>query len=127
MSPKLLALPVQTHFAAAGFGLCAALQSEGSHGMKLGAHMSTSGGVWKALQRGVEIGCEVVQIFVKNNVQWLGKPFRPSDLRRYRAELAASGLDCVFGHAGYLIKRYARGQGKSRDPARADEGPVSAG
>jgi len=35
--------------------------------MKLGAHMSTSGGVWKALQRGQSIHCEVVvQIFVKS-------------------------------------------------------------
>jgi hypothetical protein len=34
--------------------------------MRFGAHMSTSGGVWKALQRGRGIGCEVIQIFVKS-------------------------------------------------------------
>ena len=37
--------------------------------------MSTSGGIWKALQRGRSIRCETIQIFVKNNMQWLGKPF----------------------------------------------------
>ena len=37
--------------------------------------MSTSGGVWTALQRGRSINCEAVQIFVKNNMQWAGKPF----------------------------------------------------
>jgi len=71
--------------------------------MKFGAHMSTSGGAWKALQRGRGIGCDVVQIFVKNNMQWLGKPFRREDVAAYRKELDASGFACVFGHTGYLI------------------------
>ena len=34
--------------------------------MKFGAHMSTAGGVWKALERGATAGCEIVQLFVKN-------------------------------------------------------------
>ena len=65
--------------------------------------MSTSGGVWKALQRGTSIGCEVVQIFVKNNMQWFGKPCSPQDLALYAKELAAVKIAPVFGHAGYLI------------------------
>jgi deoxyribonuclease-4 len=71
--------------------------------MKLGAHMPTGGGVWTALERGVETGCEIVQIFVKNNMQWFGKPFTPQDLARYANELAAQHFHCVFGHTGYLI------------------------
>jgi deoxyribonuclease-4 len=71
--------------------------------MKFGAHMSTSGGVWKALQRGRSIHCEVVQVFVKNNMQWFGKPYSPEDLAAYAKELATGPLACVFGHAGYLI------------------------
>ena len=65
--------------------------------------MSTGGGVWKALQRGTEIGCEIVQIFVKNNMQWFGKPYGPNDLALYANELAAHKLHAVFGHTGYLI------------------------
>lgn len=65
--------------------------------------MSTAGGVWKALQRGRSINCEAVQIFVKNNMQWLGKPAAPSDLALYANELAANSFSCVFGHTGYLI------------------------
>jgi deoxyribonuclease IV len=72
-------------------------------GMKFGAHMSTGGGVWKALQRGVGITCEIVQIFVKNNMQWFGKPYVPEDLRLYANEVAANRLAAIFGHAGYLI------------------------
>jgi len=71
--------------------------------MKLGAHMSTSGGIWRALERGRSIGCEVVQLFVKNNLQWFGRPYSPPDLKRYADELAANRLACVFGHTGYLI------------------------
>jgi deoxyribonuclease IV len=71
--------------------------------MKFGAHMSTSGGVWKSLERGRSIGCESVQIFVKNNMQWFGKPCAPVDLARYANELAANRFSCVFGHTGYLI------------------------
>src|ERR1017187_2386711 len=32
--------------------------------MKFGAHMSASGGVWRALQRGRGIRCEIVQVLV---------------------------------------------------------------
>src|SRR5262245_52629410 len=71
--------------------------------MKFGAHMSISGGVWKALQRGASIGCEIVQIFVKNNLQWFGKPYPASELKKFANERAATRLDCVFGHTGYLI------------------------
>ncbi|MEO7299744.1 MAG: deoxyribonuclease IV [Verrucomicrobiota bacterium] len=71
--------------------------------MKLGAHMSTSGGVWKALERGVSIDCEVVQLFVKNNMQWFGKPHSPNDLALYANQLASQKFSCVFGHTGYLI------------------------
>jgi len=71
--------------------------------MRFGAHMSTGGGVWKALQRGAGIGCEVVQLFVKNNMQWFGKAHAQEDLALYAKELAAQKLAAVFGHTGYLI------------------------
>jgi deoxyribonuclease IV len=71
--------------------------------MKFGAHMSTGGGVWTAIQRGHSIGCEIVQIFVKSNLQWFGNPFDETEVGRFTAELRSSGIGCVFGHAGYLI------------------------
>ncbi len=71
--------------------------------MKLGAHMPTGGGVWRALERGAEIGCEVVQLFVKNNRQWFGRPYLPEELSRFAQHRAAGGVGQVFGHAGYLI------------------------
>ena len=65
--------------------------------------MSTSGGVWKALERGASIDCEVVQIFVKNNMQWFGKPHSQNDLALYANQLASQKFSNVFGHTGYLI------------------------
>ena len=71
--------------------------------MKFGAHMSASGGVWRALQRGRGIRCEIVQVFVKNNMQWLGKPFSAEDVALYASERKTSPFASVFAHTGYLI------------------------
>jgi deoxyribonuclease-4 len=71
--------------------------------MKFGAHMSTGGGVWKALERGRGIACDIVQFFVKNNMQWFGRPHAPNDLALYANEFNTCGFACVFGHSGYLI------------------------
>ena len=76
--------------------------------------MPTGGGVWKALQRGGQINCEIVQLFVKNNMQWFGKPYAPNDLALYANELAARKLHTVFGHTGYLINLGAQ-PGPNRD------------
>src|ERR1039458_3857141 len=63
--------------------------------------MSVSGGVYKALQRGASVGCETVQIFVKNNMQWFGRPHPPADVAQFKKE--ALSFAVVFGHTGYLI------------------------
>ena len=65
--------------------------------------MSTSGGLWRALRRGIDLGCDIVQIFVKNNMQWFGKPCSPSALKLFANQLAYGKLASVFGHTGYLI------------------------
>jgi deoxyribonuclease-4 len=71
--------------------------------MLLGAHCSTAGGVHQALERATAIGGEVAQIFVKNNLQWRGRPFARAEIERYQATRKASGLRLIFGHTGYLI------------------------
>ena len=39
----------------------------------------------------------------QNNMQWLGKPYSPEDLRLYTNEVAVHKLHAIFGHTGYLI------------------------
>ena len=71
--------------------------------MIFGAHMPTVGGVDKALERGAEIGCEVIQIFVKNNMQWLGKAPGVDAVERFKHFQIQHPFACIFGHTGYLI------------------------
>ncbi|RIK25617.1 MAG: deoxyribonuclease IV, partial [Chloroflexi bacterium] len=38
--------------------------------MRLGMHVSIAGGVDLAIERGVALKCDAIQIFNKNNNQW---------------------------------------------------------
>jgi deoxyribonuclease IV len=69
----------------------------------LGAHMSIAGGIHRALWRGREVGCSVVQIFLKNQLQWAAKPYTQGDIREFKAAWRATGMRTVFAHATYLI------------------------
>ncbi len=72
-------------------------------GVIFGAHCSTSGGVSMALARAEKIGASSCQVFVKNNMQWFGPPYKPEVLADFHAKRKASTLQSVFGHTGYLI------------------------
>lgn len=64
--------------------------------------MSIAGGVDKAVDRALSIGCTAMQIFVKSNMQWFApSPFTEAELSAYHRR--AGELGCVFGHSGYMI------------------------
>jgi len=69
----------------------------------VGAHCSIAGGHHKALYLGQELGCEVVQVFCKNNMQWNGPPLTEEMVEKYREARAGTDIKLVFAHAGYLI------------------------
>ncbi len=72
--------------------------------MRLGAHMSTAGGVYTAFQRGHDTGCDSMLIFTKSNRQWQAKPLTPEDIANYKE--AAAEYDQIYPvavHASYLI------------------------
>ena len=71
--------------------------------MRLGAHVSISGGADLAILRGLELGCEAIQIFTKNNNQWRAAPLKKDVVERFRANLADSGMHPVVAHTSYLI------------------------
>lgn len=75
--------------------------NEKSPPLLLGAHMSTAGGPSKALERGRSIGCSAIQIFLKNNMQWVAKPFAETELTAYHNYPDRPSV--VFGHTSYLI------------------------
>lgn len=69
----------------------------------LGAHMSIAGGLHKAVERGLEAGCGVIQVFTQNSNQWKGKSLTESDISLYRERLAEAGIRQVLSHDIYLI------------------------
>lgn len=71
--------------------------------MILGAHVSIAGGVQNAPLNGVKIGCEAIQMFAKNQTQWLAKPYSEENVRGFKENLAQSGLRAVVIHDSYLI------------------------
>jgi deoxyribonuclease IV len=71
--------------------------------MIFGAHCSTAGGAYLALKRAETIKSDCAQIFVKNNMQWFGRPPTPEEIERFAAEWKRLRLAAVFGHAGYMI------------------------
>ncbi len=85
----------------------------------LGAHMSIAGGLALALERGREVGCSVVQIFLKNQRQWAARPYTDSEVREFRAAWKATGIRMVFAHANY-----GPPQRECRTPFRGQPGRI---
>lgn len=88
----------------------------------IGAHMSVAGGLWLAISRGEEAGCQAIQIFTKNQLQWKAAPLSLSTCERFYRAFSASSIEAVVAHASYLINLAASGTnwGKSLD-ALSDE------
>lgn len=84
----------------------------------LGAHMSISGGLHKAIERAVTAGCGTLQIFTRSSNQWKGKPVSDKDAELFRSTFAASGLHEVISHDIYLIN-LAAPEGDTRDKSLA--------
>jgi deoxyribonuclease IV len=71
--------------------------------MKFGAHMSIAGGLYTAFGHGERAGCDVIQIFSKNQQQWRARPLVEPDIARFRAEQERSGIPAALVHDSYLI------------------------
>ena len=69
--------------------------------MLFGGHCS--GGVKKAIARGVEIGAEAVQLFVQSPRAWRFPEHDPADLAAFRDQRTAAGIGAVLVHALYLV------------------------
>ena len=69
--------------------------------MLLGAHCS--GGIKKALERGVEIGADAVQLFPQSPRAWRFPDHDPADLEAFVARRTELGIGAVLVHALYLV------------------------
>ncbi len=71
--------------------------------MLIGAHVSASGGLSKAVGRGVETGSGAIQIFHQSPRMWRPTAYSEADFGQFRADLKASPVKTVVIHAVYLI------------------------
>jgi deoxyribonuclease-4 len=72
-------------------------------GPPLGVHVSVAGGVATAFGRAAELGCDAIQIFVKNANQWRASPLAAAEAAAFRTAHAAGRVGAVLAHASYLI------------------------
>jgi deoxyribonuclease IV len=70
--------------------------------MQIGAHISSSGGIDKAVDRAVAMGAESVQVFTQSPRAWRPTNHDPASFERFREKAAAAGIDGVLCHAVYL-------------------------
>jgi len=68
----------------------------------LGSHMSTAGGMAKAIERGESIGCTAIQVFVKGNTRWQFPPLKDADVKAFHEGMARGNVKSVIAHAIYL-------------------------
>ena len=78
------------------------MNSSGS-GERLGAHVSTQGGVQTAPGRGAEIGATAIQLFTKTPNQWREPVLAPEARDAFLEARAASDLLSIVAHDSYLI------------------------
>jgi len=71
--------------------------------MFVGAHVSTAGGLEKAIERGEERGCESIQIFNQSPRMWRPTKYGEEDFAAFREAMDGSGVEAVIIHAVYLI------------------------
>ncbi|MFX0072434.1 MAG: deoxyribonuclease IV, partial [Candidatus Hermodarchaeota archaeon] len=72
--------------------------------MRLGAHMSVSGGKHMALESGKEIGCESIQIFIRNVRSWSSSALKQEEIEKFiETRKKIKGIWPILSHNSYLI------------------------
>ena len=87
-----------------------------THNPLLGAHMSIAGGTPLAVQRALQAGCRVLQIFVKNSNRWKGKTLSDEEVEGFRKAWADSGEMAPSGLSQRVNSRISVGRGWGLTP-----------
>ena len=86
--------------------------------MLIGAHLSPAGGPANAIARGVERGCDAIQIFNQNPRAWKPTVYSDQQVADFRAAMDKSRVDALLIHAVYLLNP-ASDTKEFRDKTRA--------
>jgi deoxyribonuclease-4 len=71
--------------------------------MLYGAHVSSSGGIWTAIDRAQEMRCEAIQVFTQSPRMWRPTSHTQEAVERFRAGRAKAKIRSVVCHALYLV------------------------
>jgi deoxyribonuclease-4 len=71
--------------------------------MLIGAHVSTAGGLVQAHTRGVERGCEAIQVFNQSPRMWRPTRWKRDDVAEFLELMKSGPIRSVTIHAVYLI------------------------
>jgi deoxyribonuclease-4 len=71
--------------------------------MLFGAHVSSSGGIWQAIDRAEAMGCDAVQVFTQSPRMWRPTNHTPEAIARFRERREEAGIESVVCHALYLV------------------------
>jgi deoxyribonuclease-4 len=71
--------------------------------MLIGIHVSTAGGLNRAVERGVEREADAIQIFNQSPRAWRPTRYTDQDLAAFREAIDGSRIEAVVIHAIYLI------------------------
>ncbi|MBX9830930.1 deoxyribonuclease IV [Candidatus Babeliales bacterium] len=69
----------------------------------VGAHISAAGGLYKSVERALEIGCTTMQIFTKSNRSWFAPALTHEEIEAFKQVMKNSGLSKIMVHSSYLI------------------------
>ena len=72
---------------------------------KIGPHVSASGGVFNAPVNAMAVGASAFALFTKNQRQWFSSPLQQTEIEKFKAEVAKSGIETryILPHDSYLI------------------------
>jgi deoxyribonuclease-4 len=68
-----------------------------------GAHVSSAGGISKAIDRAEELGCDAMQVFTQSPRMWKPTAHSDDEIARFRARRDEVGIQAVVCHALYLV------------------------
>ena len=71
--------------------------------MRIGAHVKSSGGLDKAIDRAKDIGAEAVQLFVSSPQGWAFKERTEAEIQAFKKKSAETGIRPAFLHGVYLV------------------------
>ncbi|MHB1023615.1 MAG: deoxyribonuclease IV [Acidobacteriaceae bacterium] len=78
-------------------------QKSAATGRRIGIHLSTTGGVWKAVEHAHEIGANTFQIFSASPRMWRATSVKPADAEKLKQAREQYDVGPLVVHVSYLV------------------------